>query len=234
MKRIFSFISILVMFGVLVACSAQSGRQISTVAILGDSYSTFLGYVPEGNAIWYSDVPNGQNDVTSVDQTWWKLFCDDGGYELVLNDSYSGSTICNTGYDGADYSDRSFITRVSRSVEAEPDALLIFGATNDSWASAPVGELQYADWTKEDLYKCLPACCYMLDWLAENAPETQPVYILNSEMKYEVTAGIMAACDHYGVPYLLLKNIEKLDGHPSIKGMAQINEQVSAFKATIR
>lgn len=211
------------------SCSVQNGRDFRSVAILGDSYSTFDGFVPEGNAIWYSSVPNGRNDVTSVEQTWWKQFCDAGEYELVLNDSYSGSTICNTGYGRADYSDRSFITRVGRSVKDNPDLLLIFGATNDSWADAPVGELQFSDWTEADLYKCLPAYCYMLDWLKSNAPQTSPVCILNSELKYEVTAGIMEACRHYDVPYILLKDIEKLDGHPSIAGMTQISMQLTDF-----
>ena len=229
MKRILHFISLLGVLAVLASCSAQKAASLKTVAILGDSYSTFAGYIPEGNAIWYSSIPNGRNDLTSVDQTWWKQFCEDGGYELLINDSYSGSTICNTGYGGADYTDRSFITRVPRSVSGKPDMLLIFGATNDSWANAPVGELQYSGWTTEDLYKCLPAYCYLLDWLKTNVPDTLPVCIINSELKYEVVAGIMEACRHYDVPYLLLKDIDKLDGHPSIKGMTQINEQVTAF-----
>ena len=71
-----------------------------TVAVLGDSYSTFQGYIPEGNASWYFTRPQGDNDVVRVEDTWWHQFCAKNGYELVLNESWSGSTICNTGYDG--------------------------------------------------------------------------------------------------------------------------------------
>ena len=48
--------------------------------------------------------------------------------------SYSGSTICNTGYRDEDYSDRSFINRTT--LLGNPDIILICGGTNDSWANA--------------------------------------------------------------------------------------------------
>lgn len=216
--------------------SCEQVREIKTVSILGDSYSTFDGYIPEGNACWYFTVPQGENDVTSVDQTWWKLFCKDGGYELLVNESYSGSTICNTGYDKADYSDRSFVTRMKNVVAGEEtaDLLIVFGATNDSWADSPIGNLKYADWTSEDMYSCLPACCHMLDFLTSEAPDSEIVFVINSELKDEITSGIIEACSHYGVHSLLLKDIEKKWGHPSIKGMAQINEQLSAFVAGLK
>lgn len=38
------------------------GKKIS---ILGDSISTFSGYIPSGNAVWY---PRGE--ITSVKDTW--------------------------------------------------------------------------------------------------------------------------------------------------------------------
>ena len=44
-----------------------------------------------------------------------------------------------------------------------PDVLLVFGGTNDSWAKAPVGSYQYADWTKADLYSFRPAFCRLMD-----------------------------------------------------------------------
>lgn len=78
MKRFIHSISILSALFLLASCSLHRSASIRTVAILGDSYSTFAGYIPEGNAIWYSSTPNGRNDLTSVDQTWWKQFCEDG------------------------------------------------------------------------------------------------------------------------------------------------------------
>lgn len=215
--------------------SAEAQKdEIKTVAILGDSYSTFDGYIPEGNACWYFTTPQGENDVVAVEQTWWHQFCREGGYELVLNESYSGATVCNTGYDGADYSDRAFITRMFNVTALNPDLIIIFGATNDSWANVPLGELQFGGWSSSDMYSFLPACCFMLEYFSVAAPQSQVVFVINSELKEEITAGITEACDHYGFQSLLLKDIHKLWGHPSIKGMSQISEQLSGFVRSLK
>lgn len=228
MRRIFILFTLLMLFP-LIGSAAQQ-KEIRTVAILGDSYSTFDGYIPEGNACWYFTTPQGDNDVVSVEQTWWHMFCRDCGYDLVLNESYSGSTICNTGYDGADYSDRAFIKRMRNVIAGNPDLIIVFGGTNDSWADAPVGHLRLdGSWTQEELYSCLPACCYLLEHLSKEAAGAEILFVINSELKYEIVAGIMEACDHYGVRHLLLKDIEKKWGHPSVKGMAQINEQIKTY-----
>ena len=42
-----------------------------TVAVLGDSYSTFEGFIPKGYATWYSPTaPPETTDVNKVEQTW--------------------------------------------------------------------------------------------------------------------------------------------------------------------
>ncbi|MBR5199899.1 MAG: hypothetical protein IKW20_08780 [Bacteroidales bacterium] len=227
MKRINIILTVLLAF-VFADCHAQ-GNEVKTFTILGDSYSTFEGYIPEGNACWYFTTPHGENDVTNVEQTWWHIFAKQNGYELLLNDSYSGSTICNTGYDGADYSDRAFITRMFNVTAGNPDLIIVFGGTNDSWANAPIGELKYNDWTSSDMYSCLPSCCFMLEHLTAVAKDAQIVFLINSELKEEITEGIIEACKHYGVQSLLLKDIDKIWSHPSVKGMSQISEQLSAF-----
>ena len=173
----------------LVFFSAVSCREQKTVVILGDSYSTFDGYVPEGFAIWYDSNPKEENDVTAVQQTWWYKLCRKEGLKLLGNNSYSGSTVCNTGYDGADYSDRSFITRMPQTLgySAErPNIILIFGGTNDSWSDAPLGSLKFADWTEEDLKQALPAYCYMLNYYKLYAPESRVINIVNDGLKPEI------------------------------------------------
>ena len=227
MKRIHIILAMLLSFA-FADCHAQT-EDAKTFSILGDSYSTFEGYIPEGNACWYSTAPHGDNDVTSVEQTWWHLFAKENGYELLRNESYSGSTICNTGYDGADYSDRAFTTRMFNVTIGNPDLIVIFGGTNDSWANAPIGELKFNDRTSKDMYSCLPSCCFMLEYFTAAAKDSQIVFLINSELKEEITEGIAEACRHYGVQCLLLKDIDKIWGHPSIKGMAQISEQLSDF-----
>ena len=103
-----------------------------TVAVLGDSYSTFEGFIPKGYATWYSPTtPPETTDVNKVEQTWWWQVIKEGGYKMGNINSYSGATICNTGYRDEDYTDRSFITRSS--LLGNPDIILICGATNDNW-----------------------------------------------------------------------------------------------------
>lgn len=240
MKQIHIIYAVLLALG-FTNCHAQASQPaqpeqpdpIKTFSILGDSYSTFEGYIPEGNACWYFTTPQGENDVISVDQTWWYQFARDNSYELLLNESYSGSTICNTGYDGADYSDRAFIKRMFNVTAGNPDLIVVFGGTNDSWANAPIGDLKFDDWTSSDMYSCLPACCFMLDYLTASAADSKIVFVINSELKDEITTGIVQACEHYGVSSLLLSDVEKKWGHPSIKGMSRINEQLSAFVSTL-
>ena len=40
-----------------------------TVAVLGDSYSTFEGFIPKGYATWYTTAVQKATDVNKVEQT---------------------------------------------------------------------------------------------------------------------------------------------------------------------
>lgn len=124
------------LFFFLLVCTMGFSQTRKSVSILGDSYSTFENYLqPDTNAVWYFQQPRKNNDVRSVDQTWWYKFIKESGYRLCVNNSFSGATICHTGYRKEDYSDRSFVTRMNNL--GCPDLIFIFGATNDSWAGAP-------------------------------------------------------------------------------------------------
>lgn len=67
--------------------------------IFGDSYSTFEDYIPIGFAFYYSGKGRGETDVTAVGQTWWHQVVNETELNLVQNISWSGSTICYTGYE---------------------------------------------------------------------------------------------------------------------------------------
>ena len=98
----------------MMAAGLIANAQVKTVSILGDSYSTFQGYLePDTNYVWYFDgTPRTQTDVTSVTQTWWHQLITSKGWRLLKNNSFSGSTICNTGYNRADVKHNSFIARM--------------------------------------------------------------------------------------------------------------------------
>ena len=191
------------------------------VSVLGDSYSTFEGCNPEGYAPFY---PNDRNDVTEVGQTWWDLYIKAMGYELEENNSWGGTTICNTGYGGMDSSASAFTARVD--MLGNPDIIFLFGGTNDAWAGSPVGEYQYEGWTKEDCKNFRPALACLLDALQNRYPKAEIYSILNSELREEINESCRTICDHYGVQLIELYDIEKQNGHPSIQGMQSICYQL--------
>ena len=220
MKRKFLFPVVLL----LVAVSGAFAQK--KVSVLGDSYSTFYGCVtPETNICWYG-VPGEkkENDVTKVEETWWRLLVEKHGLQLERNNSFSGATICNTGYKQADFSDRSFITRMGNL--GNPDVILIFGGTNDSWAGVPIGEFQYEGWTKADLYSFRPAFGYLLATLKQFYPAARIYNLTNTGLSEEVAASMDEICRHYGVTNIRLHDIDKQWGHPSVQGMKSICEQV--------
>lgn len=209
----------------LVMPSAAQSRK--SVSILGDSYSTFEGFVePSTNELWYFAKPKSrQTDVNDVKQTWWHRFITDNGYLLEKNNSYSGATVSTTGYQGNDYSDRSFITRMKNI--GSPDMILIFGATNDSWAGSPIGEFNWNDIYGGNMKEFRPALAYMLSYLKNRHPNAEIIYLINDGLKQEITSSIIEACRHFGIPYVEFHDIDKTAGHPNVNGMRQISEQLT-------
>ena len=216
----------IITLALLTLCLA-AGAQTKTVSILGDSYSTFQGYLePDTNYVWYFDgTPRTQTDVTSVTQTWWHQLIAAKGWRLLKNNSFSGSTICNTGYRQEDVTRNSFLARMDN-LGGAPDIIYIFGGTNDAWANSPIGEYKYEAWTKQDLYSFRPAMAYMLHYMTLRSLNTQIIFILNSELKEEVNASVREICKHYGVKLVELHDIDKKGGHPSIAGMKAITDQL--------
>ena len=222
MKKITLTILAVLMAGIAVA-------QTKAVSILGDSYSTYEDFVtPATNELWYYAKNSEQKtDVKDVRQTWWHQLIKENGWRLAVNNSYSGATISYTGYDGNDYSPRSFNTRMDNL--GQPDIIFIFGATNDSWAGSPIGDFKYEGIKKVDLYEFRPALAHMLRWMTDRYVNTEIYFILNTELKEEINTSVKTICEHYGVPVITLTEVDKISGHPSVKGMRQIADQVNSF-----
>lgn len=206
------------------------------IVIFGDSYSTFDGYIPQGYGAYYSASEDSVTDVRVVENTWWHRFISATNGNLLLNDSWSGSTVCYTAYNNRDCSgDSSFIYRFKKLQKDgffkknRVDRVLVFGGTNDNWADAPIGELQFSDWTKEDLFNVAPAFCYFAYLLRQELPNAEIIFLINTELKTELVETIEKAAVHYGAKALILKDIDKACGHPTIAGMRSIHEQLLAF-----
>ena len=210
-------------------------ESLGKVFILGDSYSTYGGWVPDGYPCYYCDE-NPRNGVSSVEQTWWHMLLRETGAEFLRNSSYSGSTICNTGYNGEYCPHKSFIGRLDRLIEDgyfernRPDTIFIFGGTNDFWAKSPTGDLKYSDWWAEDLKEFLPAFCYLLDRVKSRIPSARPIVLMNDpDIRPVMIQGMAAACQNYGADYIRIGNIDKNGGHPTGSGMEQIKDRIMGY-----
>lgn len=196
-----------------------------TYGILGDSYSTFTGWIPEGQSCYYPNVK--VDDVLRVEDTWWHQLAERNGLRLVCNDSYSGATVCTDTRPGQP-AFSAFTERAKRSFsgEQQPDYIFLFGCTNDSWLERDPGQVKFADRTEEDLKQVLPAYCFILEHLISHNPNSKIIAIVNTELHRDIHLGIMDAGIHYGVSIVVLKDIDKQNGHPTALGMRQIAQQV--------
>lgn len=109
------------------AISPYKGK---TLSILGDSISTYTGYIPSGNAVYYTGSNCG---VTSVEQTWWKRLMTALGMTLNLNNSWSGSRVTTT-----NGSTSAGVTRASN-LGTNPDVIIVYMGINDFNNEAGIG-----------------------------------------------------------------------------------------------
>ena len=201
--------------------------------ILGDSYSTFEGAIPEGNDCWFFEEPKNPTNVCKIEQTWWYPIFDGKKNILLKNESYSGATVCNSVRPCHPIS-ASFINRFDKMVEEgffkdnQIDTFIIFGGTNDSWTDCPLGELKFDDFTEEELLCALPAFGYLGRQVSKVLPATTKVYwLINTELKSEIVDGLIKTAEHFGHNYIRFTDIDKMYAHPSIKGMRQIYDVVT-------
>ncbi len=145
-----------------------------TVAVLGDSYSTFEKYIPDTNKTYYTTTDWSKTGVVNVKQ----------------------------------------------------NIILIFGGINDNWADTPIGEYKYGDFKRADLYTYRPALAKLIELAQEHYPNVTLYFIISDDLKTEIVESTKVVCEHYGIKYVQLQGIEKESGHPTVKGMETIANQV--------
>lgn len=200
-------------------CFNISIKKGFKVSIIGDSYSTFQGYLSSNtNPTYY---PNSRTEVTDVTQTWWHLFITRNNLILESNNSYSGSTVARKPkVKGSSY--------VERYLElGNPDLIFIFGGTNDNWKGIPIGDYQYSDWEEDDLLYFRSAFAYLLYELQQTYPKAQIVNLINTDLKKDYKNSMETICQYYHICNISLGDFEKIDGHPSKKGMESICQQIT-------
>ena len=220
---------------------ALQSKHYGTFSIIGDSYSSFKGYMANANAAtWYpaSDHNmNDTNDVENVEQTWWYKFANNYGIRLIENNSWSGSTIDYDGYsDGLeDGKETSFIQRMN--LLTTPQLILIYGGTNDSWVANDtnredfLGEYKYSDFSESDFVYFRPALAYLLDTLKHKHIGAKIVFMLNASLN-NIKASVHEICAHYGIGVCEITGIALAHSHPTDEGMTAIANQIIKFLET--
>lgn len=209
-----------------------ASKKFSSFSIIGDSYSTYQGYIPSGYDSYYADGSGSVILTNGVFDTWWFKLATQLKIPMFRNDSWSGSTISNSVRPGLPDSS-SFVKRIdslfssSKITDCKAGLILLFGGTNDSWLGNDHGSVKYSGWTESDLEKTLPAFCYCIDKLLRWNPGSQVVFILNNGLDATMSSGMVTACEHYDIPIVQLHDIDKSNGHPTSSGMADICSQVS-------
>ncbi len=122
-----------------------------SLSILGDSISTYQGYIPGGYACYYPDADNNLKDVT---QTWWMQVLYNTGMRLAVNGSYSASAVCGDSR-GENSSAGCSSRRLSDLIAPDgtvPDVILVYMGTNDFLFSIPLGKFSGTPTYRTDHY----------------------------------------------------------------------------------
>lgn len=216
----------------------KKSKHYGTFSIIGDSYSSFKGYMANANAAtWYpaSDHNmNDTNDVENVEQTWWYKFANTYNSRLLENNSWSGSTIAYDSYSEGldDGKETSFIQRMS--LLTTPQLILIYGGTNDSWVAKDtkrddfLGEYKYSDFSESDFIYFRPALAYLLDKLKHKHIGAKIIFMLNSSLS-NIRESVHEICAHYEIGVCEIPDIALAHSHPTDEGMTTIAKQIIEF-----
>lgn len=209
---------------VMTSCNKTPIETVSRFSILGDSYSTFEGYVtPDDNDVWYALPPNNHIDVTSVEQMWWYKVMQTKGLTLERNNSFSGSLVCNQDVAGY-YGPHSFLRRMDNL--GNPDVIFVFGGTNDIWNEVSFGDYKFSGWTEDELCTFRPALAYLCERLLRLYPKAKVYFLFDTALGDEAEESVHHILDHYSISCIDLRDIQKSWNHPTADGMTTIARQV--------
>ena len=79
---------------------------------------------------------------------------------------------------------------------------------------------------RADLYTYRPALAKLIELAQEHYPNVTLYFIISDDLKTEIVESTKVVCEHYGIKYVQLQGIEKESGHPTVKGMETIANQV--------
>lgn len=149
---------------------AQALMEGLGLSILGDSISTYDGWIVEGAAVFYPL----DGEVTDVSQTWWKRLLGDTGMELCSNNSSSGSTCVGDSQSMGNlkYGCSSYRLSLMTGEQGKmPDVIIVYMGTNDLLNGVPLGDNDGTRLVEEGVIENFSdAYCLILDKLESEYP----------------------------------------------------------------
>lgn len=147
-----------------------SGKKLS---ILGDSISTYYGWIPDGYAQFFPM----EGDVGNVNQTWWKMLMDDTGMQFCANSSCAGSTCVGDSLSDDDPKFACSNYRIDDLIGKGgdyPDIIIVYMGTNDLLMGIPLGENDGTQSVEEGIIETFSdAYSLILDKLMSQYPGAQ-------------------------------------------------------------
>ena len=226
------------------------------VSIMGDSISTFEGWIPveDGHNLNHRKRYPQANLFDDVRLTWWHKLINNLGAKLGVNDSWAGSMVSNTattnsGDIGPDACMAS-ITRITNlGSNGTPDLIFFYGGTNDAARNVPMGtfepsKFQQVDLTSTTWSTFADAYAVAIMRMRHYYPDAKIIAMTPTwttsyytpQRLDEVAKMIKEVCDYFGVAVVDLRkcginqnNLDKTLGdgiHPSALGMEMIEKYV--------
>lgn len=246
--------------GAAVRCVAEVSAQPAPssktvkVSLIGDSISTFSGYINTGNLAYYpraeADRAAADIEVVDVRQTyWWQLIYNYmSNAVLEKSDAWSGS--CMGGYDNT-----SMVARYTQERVGNPDLIIINAGTNDLVREnhyliegVPMSEEDMVHPTEAEMqaifakaetdYTTLSESLYIESYvklmhkIRADLPNVQFLLIICDRFSQAERKALISIAERYGAQYVdflaLGRNcLEKQSYvHPSIRGMATMSKYI--------
>lgn len=145
--------------------SVYKGKKIS---LLGDSITTYVGYIPSGQTYEY----NGSNhSVTSVNNTWWMKLINAFGMTLLVNNAWSGTCV-TTVRDNVKGTNSNAVVR-SELLGTSPDVIILYMGINDFCSEVPLGDYEGATPVPNDKTTFSSAYAMTLDKMMTSYPNAE-------------------------------------------------------------
>ena len=224
------------------------------ISVLGDSISTFAGYIPEADGFNLAHKSRYPQDdlLTDVNETWWLQLIHTLNAKLGINDSWASTEVynyideeVNSTSDGTKACMASMTRIQNLGSNGTPDVILFFGGTNDITQSRPLGSFDpaaaptEADLTSVKWDTVADAYVDAIMRLQYFYPDAEIIAMLPYHRSSQGAAKVnqyddlfASICDHYGVPYADLRNCGITGGkipdgtHADADGMDDITAAV--------